>query len=174
LRIQGRFEEMSNIYEYAFEELMKLEGEYVNDKDDPGGETNWGISKRSYPDLDINNLTKLQAKEIYQRDYWDSIWLDQVVDDFIAAEMFEQAVNMGPATAVENAQRACNYLGEKLKVDGVMGPNTLHAINLQSGKGVAALLKVLNALQFQKYLAIVKNNPKMAKYSRGWLSRVKI
>jgi len=165
---------MSTIFNFAFEDLMKLEGGYVNDKTDPGGETNWGISKRSYPDLDIKNLTKLQAKEIYQRDYWDSIWLDRVENDFIAAEMFEQSVNMGPATAIENSQRACNYLGEKLKVDGAMGPNTLHAINLQSWKGAEALLKVLNALQFQRYLKLVTDKPKMAKYARGWLKRIEV
>ena len=165
---------MSEMFTYAFDELMKLEGEYVNDPDDPGGQTNWGISKRSYPDLDIAALTRSQAKEIYRRDYWDSIWLDHVINDFIAAEIFEQGVNMGPATAIENAQRACNYLGEKLKVDGVMGVKTLYAVNQQSGKGVAALLKVLNALQFQRYLKLVTDKPKMAKYARGWLARIEV
>jgi len=165
---------MSGIFDFAFEDLMKLEGEYVNDPDDPGQETNWGISKKSYPDLDIATITKGYAKEIYRRDFWDSIWLDKVVNDFIAAELFEQGVHMGPAVAIENAQRACNYLGEKLRVDGVMGVKTLHAVNLQSGKGQEALLKVLNAIQFNRYLKLVTDNPKLKKYSRGWLRRIEV
>jgi len=165
---------VSNIFDYAFDDLMKLEGGYVNDSADPGGETNFGISKRSYPDLDIKNLTKWQAKEIYHRDFWESIWLDQVVNDFIAAELFEQAVNMGPATAIENVQRACNYLGDKLEVDGIMGSHTLHAINQQSSPDPVALLKVLNALQFQKYLKLVTDKPEMSKYARGWLRRIEV
>jgi len=84
------------------------------------------------------------------------------------------AVNMGPATAIENAQRACNYLGDKLKVDGVMGVNTLHAVNEQSGKGAEALLKVLNALQFNRYLKIVTDKPEMGKFARGWLRRIEV
>ena len=50
--------------------VLKHEGGYVNDKNDPGGETRYGISKRAYPDLDIKNLTISQATEIYKKDYW--------------------------------------------------------------------------------------------------------
>jgi len=165
---------VSNIYGYAFEELMKLEGGYSADEDDPGGETNWGISKKSYPDLDIAALTKSKAKEIYQRDYWDSIWLDQVVNDFIAAEAFEQSVHMGPAQAIKNVQTALNYLGEGLAVDGVMGPVTLHAMNEWGAKDSIAFLKTLNGVQFSLYLGMVKKNPKLAKYSRGWTRRIQV
>ena len=48
----------------AIEHVLKFEGGYVNDPDDPGGETNFGISKRSYPDLDIAALTVADAVEI--------------------------------------------------------------------------------------------------------------
>lgn len=54
----------------ALEHVFKWEGGYVNDPRDPGGETNMGISKRSYPHLDIPNLRKEEAAEIYRRDYW--------------------------------------------------------------------------------------------------------
>ena len=54
----------------AIEHVFKWEGGYVNDPRDPGGETNMGISKRSYPHLDIANLTREDAVEIYRRDYW--------------------------------------------------------------------------------------------------------
>ena len=50
--------------------VLQSEGGYVYDKDDPGGETKYGISKRAYPDFDIKNLTKDDAKAIYLRDFW--------------------------------------------------------------------------------------------------------
>ena len=58
-----------------FEDIIEItlhhEGGYVNDPDDLGGETNFGIAKRFYPDVDIKNLTKDEASDIYRRDYWD-------------------------------------------------------------------------------------------------------
>lgn len=50
---------------------LNFEGGYTNDSLDPGGETNFGITRRSYPDIDIKNLTREQASAIYKRDYWD-------------------------------------------------------------------------------------------------------
>lgn len=54
------------------------EGGYINDPKDPGGETNYGISKRNHPDVDIKNLTLQGAMEIYQKEYWDVNKLDIV------------------------------------------------------------------------------------------------
>jgi len=50
--------------------VIDIEGGYVFDKDDPGGETKYGISKRSHPDLDIKNLTKDDARKLYFKEYW--------------------------------------------------------------------------------------------------------
>ena len=54
---------------------------YVNDPKDPGGETNYGISKRAYPDVDIKNLTEDGAKDIYKRDYWDKNKCEDLSED---------------------------------------------------------------------------------------------
>lgn len=62
---------MSN-FDVCSQFVFHEEGGYVFDPHDPGGETNMGISKRMYPNLDIRNLTKVQAAEIYKRDYWDA------------------------------------------------------------------------------------------------------
>lgn len=78
--------------------VFKWEGGYVNDSSDPGGETNFGISKRAYPNVDIRNLTKQQAQEIYQRDYWNCISGD-TLDPALAAAAFDTAVNMGVSRA---------------------------------------------------------------------------
>jgi len=57
-------------FDKAIKFVLKWEGKYSNDPQDPGGETKYGISKRSYPELDISKLTLKQAKEIYYQNYW--------------------------------------------------------------------------------------------------------
>jgi lysozyme family protein len=63
-------------FDDAFALVIGVEGGYVNNPEDPGGETKFGISKRRYPTIDIKNLTIDQAKVIYRRDYWDAHDLD--------------------------------------------------------------------------------------------------
>jgi lysozyme family protein len=88
---------MSN-FERAFNLVIGEEGGYVNDPQDPGGETKFGISKRSYPNVDIKQLTLEQAKQIYKRDYWDKLFLD-TQKWHIALLMFDCAVNQGVGAA---------------------------------------------------------------------------
>ena len=69
-----RYKRKKQVYETLFSEVIEdtlsHEGGYVFDPDDLGGETNWGISKRQYPDLDIKSLTREDAIDIYYKDYW--------------------------------------------------------------------------------------------------------
>lgn len=60
---------MNCVFNKAFNNLIKLEGEYVNDADDTGGETKFGISKKWYPHLDIKNLSRDDAMKIYYDDF---------------------------------------------------------------------------------------------------------
>ena len=87
-------------FEKAIEFALKWEGGYINHPDDPGGETNFGISKRAYPSLDIANLTEEQAKEIYRRDYWDKCGCNSLPEpeDLI---VFDTAINMGVNRALK-------------------------------------------------------------------------
>ena len=84
----------------AIEIVLKHEGGYVNSKDDPGGETNYGISKRSFPKYDIKNLTEEDAKDIYKRHFWDVSKADKVKDE-LRLDYFDMCVNMGQRTAVK-------------------------------------------------------------------------
>ena len=68
-------------------------GGYTNDPVDAGGETKWGISKRANPDVDIKNLTKEEAIEIYARKYWKDEW--EQLGFALAACMMDTAVNGG-------------------------------------------------------------------------------
>jgi lysozyme family protein len=92
-------------FDTAFERLIGHEGGYVDHPKDPGGETKFGISKRSYPQEDIKNLTLERAKAIYKRDYWDKVRGDDLPYP-IAFEMFDAGVNHGVSRAIEFAQQA--------------------------------------------------------------------
>ena len=109
------------------EHVLEKEGGYVNDPTDFCGETKYGITKRFYPDIDIKNLTKEQAKEIYKRDYWDKNRVDELPEQ-LRHIFFDMCVNQGRGTAVKVLQRAANAKGANLKVDGGLGPSTLKAI----------------------------------------------
>lgn len=92
-------------FDLAFDRLISNEGGYINVAGDPGGETKYGISKRSYLNIDIKNLTRDQAKEIYRTDFWMRGQIDQL-DPAIAFQVFDVAVNSGIETAVRMLQRA--------------------------------------------------------------------
>lgn len=63
-------------FQYGIKFVLDHEGGYVNDPKDLGGETKYGISKRTFPDVDIKNLTLAQAQEIYRTYYWNQYNLD--------------------------------------------------------------------------------------------------
>ena len=92
------------------EKVLEHEGGYVNDPNDLGGETNYGITKRFYPDVDIKNLTRNQAKDIYKRDYWDKNRVESLPENLWHI-FFDMCVNMGRGTAVKILQRAANGKG---------------------------------------------------------------
>ena len=107
-------------FDEAFDRLIGHEGGYVNHPNDPGGETNWGISKRSYPALDIARLTREQAKTIYKRDFWDVIGEAHPAIKF---QVFDFAVNSGVQTAIRKLQAALGVAD-----DGAFGPVSKKAL----------------------------------------------
>ncbi len=113
------------LFDDAFASLIGREGGYVNDPRDAGGETKFGISKRSYPQLDIAALTLDQARAIYRRDYWDRMHADGLPAQLVM-QVFDGAVNSGIETSLRWLQKAAGVVQ-----DGVIGPATLAAINSQ-------------------------------------------
>lgn len=77
---------------------IRWEGGYVNDPDDPGGETKWGISKKAHPEEDIKNLTPLRAAEIYYTEYWKPSGASELPSPFCTA-VFDTAVLCGNSRA---------------------------------------------------------------------------
>ena len=166
---------MTTNFKIAFKEIIGIEGGYVNDPTDKGGETKFGISKRAYPKLNIKNLTLKQAEEIYYNDYWFALKLDYINELNIALELFDTGVNMGIKTASILFQQALNLLNRNeqnfkdLLVDGKIGHKTILAYNEVDKK---ILHKVLNGLQFCKYKDICEKDKTQEKYFNGWMKRV--
>lgn len=101
----------------AVEFTLKWEGGYTDNPSDPGGETNYGISKRSYPNLNIKNLTREQAISIYKKDYWDKCGCNNIPYplDII---VFDTAVNCGIQRALiwyQEYPSWCQYLMRRIK-----------------------------------------------------------
>jgi lysozyme family protein len=111
-------------FDQVVEHVLEAEGGYVNDPLDPGMETNFGISKRSYPDVDIKNLTKEKAIEIYRREFWDKLKLE-MMPERIRLPFFDCAINQGPGTATVWLQRAVG-----VKTDGIIGFVTLAQLSV--------------------------------------------
>ena len=95
--------------------VLQFEGGYVHDKDDPGGETKYGISKRSYPNEDIAGLTVERAGDVYYRDYWMPLGCDKLAWPLNLLH-FDAGVNHGKGQARKFLSRtptAIGYLNQR-------------------------------------------------------------
>jgi lysozyme family protein len=149
---------MSLDFDTSFRRLIDNEGGYVNDPNDPGGETKFGISKHEYPDVDIAALTVDDAKAIYKRDFWDAGHMD-MLDPELAFQAFDFAVNSGIRTAIRKLQQAVGAAD-----DGVVGPHTLAAINTRKTTAVV-LLYLAARLDYWTRLK------KWSVFGAGWVRR---
>ena len=145
-------------FDEAFDRLIDNEGGYSNVPGDPGGETNWGISKRSYPGLDIADLTRNDAKAVYLRDFWQRGQMDQY-DGAIAFQVFDIAVNSGIETAVRMLQRAAGVAD-----DGHIGPVTVAAVKAKSVTDMLMLI-IAERLDFWRKLST------WPQFGKGWAGR---
>lgn len=149
--------------------IIGAEGGYVNDPDDPGGETKFGISKRAYPTLDIAGLTEADALEIYRRDYWERNRCDVLAEAVpgLALAHFDASVNSGGAAA---AKLLCRALGVTPEVEWTSsGVLVSLGHRLAAGAAPDALVETL-LLERAFYVASLRNAPK---YIRGWMNRIK-
>ncbi len=144
-------------FDAAVAVILRHEGGYVNDPRDPGGETNFGICKRSYPNEDIKNMTPARAAQIYRRDYWDKCKCDQLPES-IRLLVFDAAVNQGVGAAVKMLQKAVGTTE-----DGIIGPNTLAKV--AAAKNLPVLYAAERAVRYA-------NNANIGTYGRGWFRRL--
>lgn len=165
-------------------EIIRIEGEYVNDSSDSGGETNLGITKRvarKYGYMGpMKELPRFTARAIYEKMYWDSMNLDHIekLSPEIAEEMADTGVNQGVGRAAEFLQRSLNVLNNRqklyndIKVDGDVGPITLKTfekfMKVRGSDGETVLLNMLNCLQGAFYVTLAERREKDEKYVYGW------
>ncbi len=140
--------------------IFEWEGGYDNDPDDPGGETKYGIDKRSHPQEDIKNLTRERASEIYWTSYWSKIQGDNM-PPLVGEVLMNIAVNCGYSRAAKWLQVLVGA-----EPDGKIGPNTVRLANFGDPK---LLAKMLLDKTESHYRSIA--NGRLAKFLKGWLNR---
>ena len=160
--------------------VLKWEGGLTDDPDDPGGRTCLGVTQARYnqyrkakglPLRDVARMTEQEMREIY----WTYYWLPVKGDEFaypLALAVFDTGVNMGTVTAIKLLQRAINDLLPREKwvtVDGVLGQQTL---TVAKALNPAQLALRLCDRREERYRALVRANPKLGKFLKGWLNRL--
>ena len=155
----------------AIDTILKNEGGYVNNPNDPGGETNYGISKRSFPDVDIRTLTQEKAVAIYHTSFWGKYpLLDEIESQAVATKVFDLMVNTGAPQAIKILQQSINDASVACVVstDGRLGPATVQRANELDPDVLLNAIRT-NAARF--YCDIVKRKPDQKEFLRTWLLR---
>lgn len=169
-------------FDQAIPVILAHEGGYSNDPDDPGGETNFGITQKDLTEhmkfftcfpKDVKDLTQVEAEYFYKRIYWDEYNYNSIDSLPISTKIFDMAVNMGPHEAHELVQRALQYCGYiSLKVDGILGGATLEAINetCLHGREEDLMYELINESKWF-YEHLVEEKPILKKFLNDWLKR---
>ncbi len=157
------------IFNSIISTILANEGDYVNDPFDKGGETKYGISKASYPNIDITNLSLEQAKALYKQDYWDKQGYCVIQDIDLATKVLDLAVNTGSKNSIKLLQRALRACGAYEVIDdGIYGNKTTEAINnIDNSKIIVGLRSEAAGY----YRGITKKDPSQKVFLTGWLNR---
>lgn len=157
--------------EKGFRWIFAAEGGLSNNPADKGGLTKYGITKASYPQLDIERLTLDDAKRIYQRDFWNAVRADELPNG-LDIVLFDAAVNHGPKTGIALLQQALNrFARPKLVEDGDLGPVTFQAVQGWARKE-QVLVEWFLAYRVQRYMDIVMKDPSQRQFLLGWIKRM--
>lgn len=161
-------------FEKAIPIILKHEGGYVNHPNDPGGATNRGIILKLFkryavslgvePTLEaLKDLTEDQAKKIYKMEFWDTMRGDAFRSQQLADIVFDGFVNMGP--------RALKMLQMEIGAwaDGVVGPETLQAVNRGNEK---IIFEGYKQRRINYYNNLADRKPSMQVFLKGWLNRI--
>jgi lysozyme family protein len=185
-RIMPRPDPLASDADALIDAVIDREGRYVNHPADRGGPTCWGITEavaraEGYTG-NMRGLPRADAASIYRRLYWLRPGFDRVAlrAAKIAAELFDTGVNMGTGTAAGFLQRALNALNRAARdypdiaVDREIGPRTLSALDgflkARGRGGETVLLRAMEALQGERYIALAERRPSQEAFLYGWLA----
>lgn len=160
-------------FDEAVEVVLRHEGGLVDHPNDPGGMTNFGISERwakgAGLDVDILNLTRDTAIEIYRKYFWDFYHLDKIENEKVAIKVFDALVNTGHFQTFKCLQRALHSCGKyRVKDDGVFGPITEAALKLVDSEN---LLCAFRSELAGFYRVLAAQNASKKVFLKGWLKR---
>ena len=175
---------MTDLKKKIIDRIIDTEGGYVNDADDSGGETNYGITKQTalingYT-ADMIDLPHSFAFGIYSREYWDSVRADNLlkISENICLNIVDICVNIGPYYAGTILQRALNIFNDRenlyndIDEDAIIGDKTTDALKFYlDTRSEEVLIKLINALKCQRYIEVVKESPKNEKFIYGWIKQ---
>jgi lysozyme family protein len=166
----------------AFQLMIAHEGGYVNDPDDPGGETYKGVARKIFSkwngwttvdmlkrqpgfpsNLDKDAELQESVSDFYRVTFWDQMKGDQITDQAVATSIFDFGVNAGMGTSASLAQMVVGA-----KTDGVIGPKSVTSLNAFNNEHFLAAFTVA---KIARYVNIVKKRPTSQKYFYGWVLR---
>ncbi|MEL6619272.1 MAG: holin-associated N-acetylmuramidase [Pseudomonadota bacterium] len=179
---------MQSVKEIA-EEIVGREGGYVNDPDDPGGATNYGVTihtmRRLGLDLDrdgdvdasdVRQLSRAQAVDIFIRHYFERPLIGEL-PQVLHATVFDMYVNAG-GNAIRILQRLLSEMGHDCAVDGALGPQSIAAAHAAWRKAPEHLADAYGIARRNYYFRIADRRPASRKYARtraggkgGWIKR---
>jgi lysozyme family protein len=145
------------------EKTLWYEGGYSNNLNDAGGETNFGISKRQYPNVDIKSLTPEAATVIYERDFFNAMNLAGIDSKRVRWKVFDIGVNAGQKTGAVMLQLVVGA-----PPDGVIGAKTVSMVNAIPEDFIVDSLAIIQAI---RYNGIALRSPSQKKFLNGWLTR---
>lgn len=169
-------------FELAIPFILKHEGGMSNDKNDPGGLTNYGISLRylksekmdlnrdgKFDEKDIKSLTIEEAKKVYLDKWWNKYKYYKIKNQQVATKVFDMSVNLGPDRAHKILKKAINAIViEDIPVDGRLDSSTINTINTLPS---IHLLMVLRELQKEFYINLTISHPRLLVFLKGWVKR---
>ena len=179
---------MQSVEEIATE-IVRREGGYVNDPDDPGGATKYGITihtmRRFGVDVDGNGVVDIRdvkalpvepARDIYKREYFAGPRIDELPNQ-IPASVFDMFVNAG-GNAIKILQRLLTEMGHPCVIDGALGPQSIAAARAAHAQAPDHLVDAYGIARRNYYFRIADRRPASRKYARtraggkgGWIKR---
>ena len=170
-----------NAIRTTFAEIIEVvlahEGGFVDDPDDKGGATNWGVTQAVWEDFledeftseDVKGFTREQAIELYEEEFWIPSQAEKLPEE-VREVYFDMCVNHGQRNAVKILQTCVNSKGGSLDVDGGIGPNTISACSdLKLWEVQVERSGFYWNLVFKGSFYGKRNN--QAKFIRGWIRR---
>jgi lysozyme family protein len=179
---------MKSVAEIA-KEIVAREGGYVNDPDDPGGATNYGVTIHTMRRLgldvdrdgvvdtvDVRKLSRTQAEEIFVKHYFQNPRIVHLPVE-LQASVFDMYVNAG-ANAVKILQRLLRDMGHAVVVDGIIGTKTAGAAELMVRDAPEHAVDAYGIARRNYYFRLADMRPSSRKYARtqrgckgGWIKR---